>query len=146
MPRKSSALIPMAFAGLCLAFAPAKAQAQPAPPLIQLQSEFLSTGSPNVWDIVPVGGFSTKWDHYGPTLLVGVLETGYASTTSRVARFNGVNMKFVKSEAQYRADRKVWGYLVYYRYDGPWVSGNFTYQATSLVFPYKTLTQRIYVQ
>ena len=135
----------LVFTGFALMLGASRANAQPAPALSQLRAEVSSSGY-TLWDPVPVGGISTPHDHKGPTLIVRVFETGYASSSSRIAQFNGTRMTLIRSDPQVNASRQVTGCINYYRYDGSWTSGTFTYQATSLVYPYRTLSLRIYVR
>ena len=123
------------------------AAAQPAPPLTAMR--VIGVASPgysngNAWDPVPSGALATPHNHGGNWLQVAVYEEGYA--TNQSAYFNGSRMTLVQSVPQVGANRRVYGYVHYYRINTTFTSGTVTSQATSLVFPFRTLSTRMYVQ
>jgi hypothetical protein len=113
--------------------------AGPAPALTQVRVHAVrSTRSNQVWEYPSPYSFATPGDHAGPFLQVAVLETGYSSW--RQAVFNGTPMRLVESIPQVNASRTVWGYIRVFQYDGAFASGSFSYQADSMVYPYRRLS------
>ncbi|MFK0734832.1 MAG: DUF4879 domain-containing protein [Gloeotrichia echinulata GP01] len=97
-------------------------------------------------DPIPSGSLSTPNDHNGPSLTVVTEDVGYGQ--SQIALFNGNRMKLVSSEPL--PGRKpgtiVTGWRYTWSYQGSFANGTFTYQSTSINFPVRTLSTRLFIR
>jgi hypothetical protein len=119
--------------------------AQPAPKLTYLQVVAVqSTGYP-AWDYLSDNTLLTNMNHTGPVLIVATKELGYSSSYSQVAKFNGVKMTSLGQDPILNG-RTVVGYIRYWRYQGPFTSGQFTYEASSINFPYNKMSDWVNIK
>jgi hypothetical protein len=120
-----------------------QASAQAAPSLSQLYAyAVISTGYPQ-WDYVQ-GRLATTTDrHAGPELYVTTYERGYGH--ARRATFNGATLREVSSSADVSGGRVIGWYRRWY-YRGPFTSGTFTYESTSMNSPWNKMTTRLNIR
>lgn len=121
------------------------AMAQPAPGLSYLQVIAVKSTGFTDWDPVPDYLYLTNKDHRGPELIVVTKEIGYSSNYSQRALFNGSKMSLIREDAILNG-RTVVGYIRYWYYYGAFTSGKFTYQASSINFPYSTWSDWISIK
>lgn len=103
----------------------------------------ISSNYPN-WESIPQGNLSTQKDHGGSQLCVQTQEVGYG--TNQIAQFNGNRLIERSSAAILGAGRVVTGWTRVWCYQGSFTSGTFTFQATSINFPWNTLSTRLYIR
>ena len=116
----------------------------PAPALSQVKViGVISSKYPN-WESIPQGNLSTQQDHGGPQLCVQTQEVGYG--TNQIAQFNGNRLTQRSSAPTLGAGRVVTGWTRVWCYQGSFTSGTFTFQATSINFPWNTLSTRLYIR
>lgn len=124
-----------------------RVQAEPAPALSEVRVVGVASTSylnGTKWNEVPVGAISTPNDHGGTWVNVAVLERGYGQNS--MAFFNGTRMTLYQSEPLIGQDRKIWGYIRYYRLNVKFTSGTVTSQAASINGPFRTLSTRLNVR
>jgi hypothetical protein len=116
----------------------------PAPALSQVKViGVISSNYPN-WESIPQGNLSTQQDHGGPQLCVQTQEVGYGR--NQIAQFNGNRLTERSSAPTLGAGRVVTGWTRVWCYQGSFTSGTFTFQATSINFPWNTLSTRLYIR
>lgn len=79
-----------------------------------------------------------------PQLCVQTQEVGYG--TNQIAQFNGNRLTERSSAPTLGAGRVVTGWTRVWCYQGSFTSGTFTFQATSINFPWNTLSTRLYIR
>lgn len=119
----------------------------PAPALSRVVVYAVGSTQYGGYEYTPQNAFITTGDHGGTALRVVVWEQGYSRSASRIAKMNGTQLPTPYLEqplcgtgtstpqACPFSGGTITGYLVYYNLDGYQV-GLFSFQATSLVFPY----------
>ncbi|NRB25919.1 DUF4879 domain-containing protein [Shewanella sp.] len=116
----------------------------PAPALNSAEILAVTSTSTNYrWEHLTERSYSTNKDH-GGIVYIAVIERGYARSTSRQAKINAMPMKF-EMEVAIKRGNTVVGFEVYYSYQN-FVSGTAKSQATSLVYPYSTIRDRVYIR
>ncbi len=111
------------------------AQAGPAPALTSVSVYAVaSSKSPN-WYYPPAGALSVSGQG-GPVVLVATLDVGYS--TAPVAKFQGVQLTQIQLLPVVSASGYIVGYVRVWQYTGAFKTGTFTYQASSLVAPFRT--------
>jgi len=121
-----------------------KSLSAPAPPLTALKvvgvySDKGGVNGKGGWEQPITSIFSTQYPHYGNTLEVNVCETGYGQFP--IAKFNTVPMTLVSSTPTLNGSL-VTGFCRTWLYKDSFNGGIFTYQATSINYPFRTLSIR----
>ena len=123
-------------------------QAAPAPPLSELQVTKIRSQRSPVWENVSTSQLLTNVDHSGSWLEVETREIGYSNPPLNIARFSGVRMTQISSTPIVGPDRVIRGWLRVWRYSSSqtFTSGRFTYEATSINFPFNKMSDWIQVK
>ncbi len=131
-----------------------QAWAGPAPALSSLEVRYVGSSNQG-WEPIAASQLLTTRDHGGPQLRALTVEGGYGRTP--IAFMNGVRLP---SAARYlsepicdasnflaacRAGQTVIGWRHYWNLDG-YQSGRFSSQNTSIVFPFRTLTDAVNIR
>ncbi|MDF5713222.1 MAG: DUF4879 domain-containing protein [Rhizonema sp. NSF051] len=147
----SSAIIGLSVLGSSSIELGQKAFAAPAPPLTALRvtgvySDMGSVSGNGGWEypIPMTSSISTQYSHYGNVIGVYVCETGYGQNS--IAKFNGNPMKLDRSDPQPDSSGTITGYCRLWEYDNSFNGGTFTYQASSINAPFRTLSLSFYVR
>jgi Domain of unknown function (DUF4879) len=130
--------------------ATATVAAAPAPPLSYVQIRYVGSSTQG-WEPIADGNFTTSLDHGGALMRVVTVEVGYGS--SRIARMNG---SVLPSSANYQSDafcssnfltpcqpgQTIVGFTRYWNVDG-YPGGTFSYQSTSINYPFNTMSDTL---
>jgi hypothetical protein len=150
--------ITVVFAAFIAAMSINSVSAAPAPALSSQQVAAVGSTAkpitfkgniPSSYDNVTVSALRSNLDYSGPTTVqVLVLEQGYASSSTRIARLDGRAPSRVTTYPVLKPDKTVSGYWVLYEFFNvnPVNSARFTASSTSLVFPYRTFSDAIIVR
>ncbi len=130
--------------------------AAPADPLWYVEIAYVYSSNQG-WESIPASAFSTSLNHGGSQMVATVLELGYGG--SRFVQMAGSTLS---SSANYYNDDICWdfsgnltynctsgmtlaGYERYYNISGH-QSGTFSFQSTSIVSPWNTEYDSLYIQ
>jgi hypothetical protein len=115
-----------------------QALSAPAPALSSVRVTAVASSKYPYRDPIPQGSLSTPQDHGGPSLCVETTEVGYGQ--NQIAKFNGNRLTENSSTAILGTGNIVTGWKRVWCYQGSFTSGTFTFQATSINFPWNTLS------
>jgi len=120
----------------------------PAPALSYLQAvAVISSQYPNDYEYLDVYAYSTTHDHGGAELYIVTEERGYGQ--NRIAMMNGTRLTEYTDQTHPQRIVDSSGTIVgWYRW---WIahgqqSGTFSYESTSINYPYNTMYDRLYVR
>lgn len=146
----------LAAAMLSSAIASAPVQAASAAPLTRMG--VYAVKSSNCGVEYTFGQLATSCDHGGAQLRVAVLEIGHSDSYSQRAKIQGKTLPrsaIVSSTpicwvgSQFRnpcpSGIAVDGFIYEYKLDG-YQKGSFTYQSTSISYPWNTMSTQIFIQ
>jgi hypothetical protein len=130
--------------GLTALVMPAPSQAQPAPPLSRLQIIAVYSPQGGV-ELIADNQFLTANDHGGAFIQFATDEVGYA--TNQIATFNGVRATQYASQPLYWSGTNIIaGWRRYWQVNGNFTSGQIRYQATSINYPFNTMSDWLQVR
>lgn len=146
----------LAAAMLSSTIASAPAQADPAAPLTRMG--VYAVKSSNCDTEYPFGQLATTCDHGGAQLRVFVMEIGHSDSYSQYAKIQGKSLPrsaIVSSTPVCRVGAQlkipctpgiaVDGFIYEFKLDG-YQKGSFTYQSTSINYPWNTMSTQIFIQ
>lgn len=129
----------------------------PAPKLSYLEvfavgsTQYLQNFGGSGYEYIDRYQFSTKEDHGGNELIIVTAELGMSSSSRRIAELNGKKLELIRSEyIDNNNDSIIDGFFHYWNARGNSLltddSGDFSYTAWSLPFPYNEMFDGLYIK
>lgn len=114
-----------------------------APPLTYLEVYAVISSQHPTYEYISQNQFSTVNDHGGAEMYVVTVELGYGG--SRVAQMNGGYLSEIQNQAIVDSSGAIVGWYRWWNASG-YQNGYFTYQSTSLNYPWNTMSDALSVK